>query len=197
MATLRKERTQRGIQALPSGAWHGCETTWGESQRVRLVTGSPSLVESPERVRSIHAVGFVRVHGSDTAHVLLVQNKDGSYTFPGGRLEGTETPDAALKREVWEEARAVLCPNAVQIAATRIEFLNRVPGRIHRVHPSYLLWVVAEVASLSDEACIDPAPNGVVGRRVVSVDDAHALLLPPASLVLDAAVVLRREGGVK
>lgn len=191
MATLRRERARRGT-GLPAGAWHVCETTWGEAQRVRLVTGVPSLVESPERVRSIHAVGFVHT-GTDDDHLLLVQNKDGSFTFPGGRLEGAETPDAALKREVWEEARAVLLPNARPIAATRIEFLNRVPGRIHRVHPSYLLWVVAEVASLSDEACIDPAPNGVIGRRIVPIAEARTLLFPPASLVLDAALALRKE----
>ncbi|MBC8135045.1 MAG: NUDIX domain-containing protein [Fibrella sp.] len=191
MATLRRERERRGT-SLPAGAWHVCETTWGEAQRVRLVTGVPSLAESPERVRSIHAVGFVR-NGGDADHLLLVQNKDGSFTFPGGRLEGAETPDAALKREVWEEARAILLPDPTPIAATRIEFLNRVPGRIHRVHPSYLLWVVAEVASLSDEACIDPAPNGVIGRRIVPVSEAQALLFPPASLVLEAALSLRKE----
>ena len=191
MATLRRERERRGT-GLPAGAWHVCETTWGEAQRVRLVTGVPSLAESPERVRSIHAVGFVRDSGGEE-HLLLVQNKDGSFTFPGGRLEGAETPDAALKREVWEEARAVLLPNPTPIAATRIEFLNRVPGRIHRVHPSYLMWVVAEVASLSDEACIDPAPNGVIGRRIVPVSEAQTLLFPPASLVLEAALSQRKE----
>ncbi|MBC8142424.1 MAG: NUDIX domain-containing protein [Armatimonadetes bacterium] len=194
MATLRKP-TRRGDTILPAGAWHVCDTTWGESQRVRLVTGAMSLVDAPERVRSIHAVGFLRgtVEGEE-AQVLLVQNQDGSYTFPGGRLEGTETSAEALRREVWEEARATLLPGDAPVAATRIEFLNRVPGRIHRVHPSYLLWVVAEIASLSDEACIDPAPNGVVGRRVVSVSDARALLSAPASLVLDAALAMRKGG---
>jgi 8-oxo-dGTP pyrophosphatase MutT (NUDIX family) len=159
---------------------------------VRLVTGVPSLAESPERVRSIHAVGFLR-NATGEDHILLVENKDGSYTFPGGRLEGAETPEDALRREVWEEARATLLPDAKPIAATRIEFLNRVPGRIHRVHPSYLMWVSADVAALSDEACIDPAPNGVVGRHIVPVSKARELLFPPASLVLDAALAQREE----
>ena len=114
--------------------------------------------------------------------------------FPGGRLEGTETPEAALAREVWEEARATLMPVTQPVAATRIEFLNRVPGRIHRVHPSYLLWVVADVAVLSDEACIDPAPNGVVGRRIVTLDEARTLLSPLEARVLDAALARRKEG---
>lgn len=188
MATPTQRKTEF---PLPTSAWHVCETVWGESQRVRLVTGTPALVDSPERIRSIHAVGFLRGGAGD--HVLLVQNKDGSFTFPGGRLEGTETPEAALAREVWEEARATLLPTPRAVAATRIEFLNRVPGRIHRVHPSYLLWVVADIAALSDEACIDPAPNGVVGRRIVSVSEARTLLQPPALCALNAALAARER----
>jgi 8-oxo-dGTP pyrophosphatase MutT (NUDIX family) len=187
MAVARHNNRARAAGLLPPGAWHVCEATWGESQRVRLVTGPPSLIESPERVRSVHAVGFVSTP-EESKNVLLVQNKDGSMTFPGGRLEGTETTDAALKREVWEEARAILAPGYMPIAATRIEFLNRVPGRIHRVHPSFLLWVVGTIALLSDEPIIDPAPNGVVGRCVMTVEEARTRLQPLEVRVLDAAL---------
>ena len=55
------------------------------------------------------------------------------------------------------------------------------------------LEVVAEIAALSDEDCIDPAPNGVVGRRIVSVDEARTLLSPLESRVLEAALTLRKE----
>jgi len=172
-----------GETPVPAGAWHACEAVWGECQRVRLVTGPPSLVDAPEWVRSIHAVPFV-----DADHVLLVENRDGAWTFPGGRLEGSETPGDALAREVWEEARATLCADHVSIAATRIDFVNRAPGRIHRLHPSYILWVVARVAELSEEPCHDPAPNGVVGHAVVSLADARRLLPPLETRVLDAAL---------
>ncbi len=183
-AAARSVTNKRGgAVPVPPGAWHACEAVWGECQRVRLVTGPPSLVDAAEWVRSIHAVPFV-----DADRVLLVENRDGAWTFPGGRLEGSETPDDALTREVWEEARATLCADHAPVAATRIDFVNRAPGRIHRLHPSYILWVVARVANLSDEPCHDPAPNGVVGRAVVTLNHARRLLPPLEVRVLDAAL---------
>lgn len=153
------------------------------------MTGPPSLITEPERVRSVHVVGFVSAGGN----VLLVQNRDGSWTFPGGRLEGSETPAEALAREVWEEAGAILAPGYRPIAVTRIEFLNRVPGRVYRVHPSFLLWVVGRIAHLSDEPVCDPAPGGVVARRVVPPGEAHALLAPLEKGVLEAACAAVRS----
>lgn len=174
---------------LPPGAWHALDAVWGGAQRVRLVTGPPTLITEPERVRSVHAVGF-----AGPEDVLLVENKDGTWTFPGGRLEGTETPDEALRRELWEEARATLAPGYRPVAATQVEFLNRVPGRVYRVHPSFFLWVVGSVATLSDEPHHDPA-DFVTGRRVAGVETARSLLGPLERRVLEAALLARRNNG--
>ena len=171
---------------VPPGAWHVLEARWGEAQRVRLVTGPPSLVSDPVHVRSIHIVGFV---GEGRGHVLLVQNKDHSWTFPGGRLENAETLDDALRREVWEEARATLGPVYTSVAATRIEFLNRVPGRVYRVHPTFLLWVAGYVENLSDEPHHDPA-DGVIGRTVLEIEAAREILGPLETRVLEAALAV-------
>ena len=182
---------------VPPGAWHVLEARWGEAQRVRLVTGPPSLVGDSVHVRSIHIVGFVGqgtsgIGGSPGKTLLLVQNKDGSWTFPGGRLEDAETLNEALHREVWEEARARLAPVNTPIAATRIEFLNRVPGRVYRVHPTFLLWVTGNVEFLSDEPHHDPA-DGVIGRAVVDVETAREKLGPLEVRVLEAALALRGQ----
>lgn len=184
--TTKRTKGNKRTAALPHGAWHTLDALWGDVQRVRLITGPPSLVGDTVQVRSIHVVGFVGA-GED---VLLVQNKDQTWTFPGGRIEGNETLDQALTREVWEEARAAVTPGYRSIAATRIDFLNRVPGRVYRVHPTYLLWVAGEIESLSDEPHDDPADN-VIGRRVTSAEEARTLLGPLEQRVLDAALAER------
>lgn len=192
MATSPRRRSNSASKAhpnhVPAGAWYAREAVWNGTQRVRLVTGPLSLVgEAHERIRSVHAVLF-----TEEDALLLVQNKDGSYTFPGGRLEERETIDEALRREMWEEARARVAPGYVAFAVTEITFLNRVPGRLHRVHPTFLLWVLGRVAALSDEPHLDPA-DYVVGRRVARVDEARALLPAAEGDVLEAALKDRKE----
>mgnify|MGYP001547939220 CR=1 FL=1 len=162
-----------------AGAWLIEEAVWGESQRVRLITGGPGLIEQSEQIRSIHMVGFVG------REVLVVQSRDGSWTFPGGRLEGGESLEDALSREIWEEAGARIATGGwKRVAATRIDFLNRVPGRVYRVHPTYLLWVAGDVIELAEEPDPDPV-GGVVARAVLPVAEAHALLPPLEKRVLD------------
>jgi 8-oxo-dGTP pyrophosphatase MutT (NUDIX family) len=166
------------------------ESVWGDSQRVRLTTGQPSLVSDPVYIRSIHAIAFL----PESEGVLLVENKDRSFSFPGGRVEGGETLEQALHREVWEESRARLTPHLYPFAVTRIEFLNCAPGRILRVHPTFLSWVMGTVAELTDEPHHDPADT-VIGRHILSYDEAMYRLGALEQVVLSVALRLRTENG--
>lgn len=173
---------------VPPGCWHALHAVWGGAQKVRLITGPPSLVEDMAHIRSIHIVALMpEAAGKAEREILLVQNKDNSFTFPGGRMEPCENLQQTLKREVWEEARAEISPDWSAVAVTRIEYLNRVPGRIHRFHPMYLLWAVGEVTALSDEPHHDPA-DSVIGRRLVTLDEAREMLGELENVVLDAAL---------
>jgi len=181
-------RSAAGAPTVPAGAWHALDAVWGNAQRVRLVTGPASLVSDNAHTRSIHIVGFVPAEEAGAPPcVLLVENKDGTFTFPGGRLEPRETLEQALTREVWEEARAQIAADWRPVAATRIDYLNRIPGRVHRFHPTFLLWVAGDIVALSDEPHHDPA-DSVVARRVATPEEARTLLGPLEQVVLQAAL---------
>jgi 8-oxo-dGTP pyrophosphatase MutT (NUDIX family) len=175
---------RRRPPTLPPGCWLQEEALWGERQRVQLTTGPAALVCDTERVRSIHLVGFLG------GGVLLAQNRDGSYTFPGGRLEEAESIDDALRRELWEEVGARVAPDYAPIAATRIQFINRVPGRVYRVHPTYLLWVAGTIDFLTETMPEDPA-KGVVDRRLATPEEARTLLPALERRVLEATLERR------
>jgi 8-oxo-dGTP pyrophosphatase MutT (NUDIX family) len=183
MSSTARRGKHSAHSAIPPSAWHSTEAVWGSAQRVRLITGPPSLIEDTAHVRSVHLIGFLPPGDS----LLLVQNKDNTWTFPGGRLEGGESIADALEREVWEEARARIAPGWASIATTRIDFLNRVKDRVYRFHPSYLL-------ELADEPCHDPA-DYVIAREVTGIEEARRRLGPMETRVLDAALAAR-EGGV-
>lgn len=186
MSSTARRGKNSAHSAIPPSAWHSSEAVWGSAQRVRLITGPPSLIEDTAHVRSVHLIGFLPPGDS----LLIVQNKDNTWTFPGGRLEGGESIAEALEREVWEEARARIAPGWASIATTRIDFLNRVKGRVYRFHPSYLLWVTGEVSHLADEPCHDPA-DYVIARDVAGIEEARRRLGPMETRVLDAVLAAR------
>ena len=45
---------------------------------------------------------------------MIHSRRDGYYKFPGGGIEQAETPEAAMIREVREEAGLIVCPDSVQ-----------------------------------------------------------------------------------
>ncbi|MBI4053738.1 MAG: NUDIX hydrolase [Candidatus Doudnabacteria bacterium] len=64
----------------------------------------------------LHIVTVVAVVRSKDRKYLVLKRHDrekvypGMFTFPGGKMEGNETVDEALSKEVWEEAGLKLKP---------------------------------------------------------------------------------------
>ena len=127
--------------------------------------------------------GFV---GAD--EVLVVQSRDGSWTFPGGRLW------RAARRSAWRwSARSGKSPvresprNGSGSPRRASIFSIGVPGRVYRVHPTYLLWVAGTITELAEEPDPDPV-GGVVARAVLPIAEAYELLPRLERRVLDAAL---------
>ena len=56
---------------------------------------------------------------------MIHSRRDGYYKFPGGGIESGESPEAAMIREVREEAGLIVCPESV-----------REYGMVHRIQCS-------------------------------------------------------------
>ncbi|MBP7936760.1 MAG: NUDIX domain-containing protein [Phycisphaerae bacterium] len=91
----------------------------------------------------------------------------GHWEFPGGKVEGTETPAAAAVREVWEETglRVVAVGDVGQVATE------------HDGQRVVLHLVRCQVVEGSPTVC-SPAIDEV---RFVSLSELAALPMPPAN----------------
>lgn len=56
-----------------------------------------------DKMPPVRYVSSARAVVIDGDRVLLVQDRDGVYIIPGGKLEAGETPEDAMRREVIEE----------------------------------------------------------------------------------------------
>lgn len=84
--------------------------------------------------------------------ILMTNLHQRGWDIPGGHLDPGETPEAAMRREVIEEAGALLAD--VQLFGyQRIRLLGQVPSGYRYPHPnSYQVLYLARVAELVDFA---------------------------------------------
>ncbi len=87
----------------------------------------------PDTFFRVTTKGIIR---NDVGEVLLVKEKNGVWTLPGGGMSHGETDKEALTRELQEEALISQSFEA-QIVGVDTRFLE--------LHQAYLIWIVYEL----------------------------------------------------
>src|SRR5579871_2244051 len=114
---------------------------WGQ-QPVRLSAWRCTRLPTDAPITSVHIVGFCG------DRVLVVRDRKGLYGFPGGRLEPGETLEAALERELYEEACAHLEPEYTLFAVLKIECTAQLPGRAYPHAYSYMAMYAGVIRAM-------------------------------------------------
>lgn len=158
------------------------ERTFGE-RTLRLTLRLSRDVPDEGGVGTVHCIGF-DVDG----RVLLVEHVERDWTIPGGHLEPGESPEAALHREVLEEAAATIA-DPLLFAHERIE---RLAGEAdpRYANPSHQLFYVARVTDVG----VLVANAECRSSRLFPIDEARRLpgWLDHNQELFEAALVLAR-----
>jgi 8-oxo-dGTP pyrophosphatase MutT (NUDIX family) len=116
---------------------------------------SLDTVEGLPSISQVQALCFM-----DKDTIVLYENIQGFYGNPGGSLEGDETWEIALKRELIEEAQLKLIKGVV-IGVERVHYPESNTY-------TYFLRIAAQV-ELIDAPIQDPDGKGI-GRKVVGIE---------------------------
>ncbi len=161
---------------------------WG-AQPVRLTALRCCQLPTDQPTTSVHIVAF---HGG---RVLVVCDRKGVFGFPGGRLEGNETREQALCREVYEEACANLNPDYTLFSMLKIECTVRLTGRNYPYPHTYMAMYTGTVKSLDP---IQRDPAGIItSRDLFAHDECQRNLLVHDRIMLYEAlnVIATRPNG--
>src|SRR5262245_57108491 len=125
-----------------------------EGRRLTIRLMPPTFVPPRELTTQVYGVCF-----TEHRKIVLVTTGDGRWNLPGGRPEQDETLEAALDREVWEEARARVV-RAQYIGCQQVEDPDSLDGPALYYQARY--WARVEIYPFkalfetTDRKLIDP-----------------------------------------
>jgi 8-oxo-dGTP pyrophosphatase MutT (NUDIX family) len=125
--------------------------------------------------------------------LVLTQLKERGWDIPGGHLERGETPDDAMKRELYEEAGAVIDRFGL-LGYEEITLLGDKPANYKYPYPnSYMVFYWAAVSRLDDLQ--ESAETH--GRGLFDPDKARQIDWIQSNLVLYEEAEARAAGVVR
>lgn len=110
--------------------------------------------------------------------LLLVEIDDESglhYNFPGGGIELDETLYDALKREMWEETRAIVTVGRLLVVWDYIPPNNDQYGNVHKVVHLFACKLLPD----SKPHMPDTPDKNQIGVRWVALDQVGSITLYP------------------
>jgi len=155
--------------------WHG--------RRLTVHWMPRAFVPPRELTTQVHGVCF-----TEHRKIVLVTVGEGRWNLPGGRPEDGETLEAALQREVWEQARARVV-RSQYIGCQQVEDLDAVGPKLYY---QARLWARVEVYPFkalfetSDRKLVEP------GEFLDSLFWGDVTI---ARLVLDCGLAVENQRG--
>lgn len=159
------------------------ESTWA-GRRLTARWMPPTFVPPRELTTQAYGVCF-----TENRKIVVVTSGDGRWNLPGGHPEANETLEAALEREVWEEARARVV-RSQYIGCQQVED----PGAVGEPKLYYQARFWARVEVYPFKALFE-----TIDRRLVDPDELLDTLfwggLPIAKVVFDCGLRVENQRG--
>jgi 8-oxo-dGTP pyrophosphatase MutT (NUDIX family) len=159
------------------------ESIW-EGRRLIVRWMPPTFVPPRELTTQAYGVCF-----TEHRKIVLVTTGDGRWNLPGGRPEQDETLEAALEREVWEEARARVV-RSTYIGCQQVEDPDAVEGPA--IYYQARFWARVEVYPFK-------ALFETVDRQLVEPSEFLGRLfwgdVPIARTVFDCGLAVENQRG--
>src|SRR5262245_524778 len=159
------------------------ESTW-EGRRLSVRWMPPTFVPPRALTTQVYGVCF-----TEHRKIVLVTTGDGRWNLPGGQPEEGETLEAALEREIWEEARAGLV-RSQYIGCQEIEDPDAVAGP--NLYYQMRFWARVELYPF--KALFETTDRKLVDSGEF-LDNLFWGDVPIARMVLDCALTVENQRG--